>query len=435
MFAKPFDQITLQDIEELVNQRKERENNHLEYKRELGNSDRDKKEFLKDVSGFANATGGFLIIGVEEVDGVPERVCGMPKTVGNQKIDEWINNVLISNIDERLRYEIKIFDIGDNVLILIFIQESPKKPHMVTFDNRNIYYIRHNTSVTPATQSEVRDMFENSRKSRDKFEEFLKARNLFDHKTDTFGITEYSNLLANKYFSEVANIPFVLYSFIPRYLHDERINTISKEFSNWIYKNNKSFQPFKHVQLFSVNPVANLYGICFLSKTSSEIGESIKQYFEISNNGFFESGLSRNVIYTSQEGKPVFNLTAFVGYAWTLVYFAKEFYSQIDYYDEVVFQISIVNVRNITLCGFGRQNKDTRWAEPFSFYYENPPSSQHEKFKILDKFLVRELSEDFIKSLILRIAEKISRAFGEMVVKCFDDDGNFNIDTMNHFFH
>jgi len=39
----------------------------LDYKRDVpGESDQDKKEFLADISSFANATGGDLIYGVDE---------------------------------------------------------------------------------------------------------------------------------------------------------------------------------------------------------------------------------------------------------------------------------------------------------------------------------------------------------------------------------
>ena len=54
MFDKPFNDVKLIDIENLVYDRKERENNHLEYKKELGTSDRQKINFLKAVTGFAN---------------------------------------------------------------------------------------------------------------------------------------------------------------------------------------------------------------------------------------------------------------------------------------------------------------------------------------------------------------------------------------------
>lgn len=49
----------------------------IDYKRELpGNSDGDKKEFLADVSSFANTSGGDLILGVDENAGVPIQITG-----------------------------------------------------------------------------------------------------------------------------------------------------------------------------------------------------------------------------------------------------------------------------------------------------------------------------------------------------------------------
>jgi predicted HTH transcriptional regulator len=36
----------------------------------IGGSDRDRKEFLADVSAFANPSGGDIVIGIEEDEGV-----------------------------------------------------------------------------------------------------------------------------------------------------------------------------------------------------------------------------------------------------------------------------------------------------------------------------------------------------------------------------
>jgi Putative DNA-binding domain len=47
----------------------------IDYKRETyGNSDSDKREFLADVSSFANTIGGDIVIGIDEASGLPTSV-------------------------------------------------------------------------------------------------------------------------------------------------------------------------------------------------------------------------------------------------------------------------------------------------------------------------------------------------------------------------
>ena len=60
MFDKPFNKINIEDIEKLIRIRKEQENNYLEYKEKIDLSDKFKKNFLKTVSGFANAKEALL---------------------------------------------------------------------------------------------------------------------------------------------------------------------------------------------------------------------------------------------------------------------------------------------------------------------------------------------------------------------------------------
>ncbi len=70
---KPLDQITEQDIENLI-ANKVREGRTIEYKEVLPtSSEDDKKEFRFDVSSFANAGSGDVIYGIEE-----ERQNGVP---------------------------------------------------------------------------------------------------------------------------------------------------------------------------------------------------------------------------------------------------------------------------------------------------------------------------------------------------------------------
>src|SRR5438309_1734620 len=50
----------------------------IEYKQPLpDNMSSNKKEFLADVSSFANAVGGDLVFGIKEDHGVPVEICGI----------------------------------------------------------------------------------------------------------------------------------------------------------------------------------------------------------------------------------------------------------------------------------------------------------------------------------------------------------------------
>src|SRR5687767_2839466 len=81
MYAKDFDAIEKADIDQLVtNQVTERRT--LDYKQSLpGGSDGDKKEFLADVSSFANASGGYLIFGIRDRRDSEGKPTGVPEIV------------------------------------------------------------------------------------------------------------------------------------------------------------------------------------------------------------------------------------------------------------------------------------------------------------------------------------------------------------------
>ena len=77
MINKPSGSLTIADIESLI-ANGVRESRDIEYKLKLpGNSDDEKKEFLADVSSFANAIGGDILYGISESDGVPVSIEGL----------------------------------------------------------------------------------------------------------------------------------------------------------------------------------------------------------------------------------------------------------------------------------------------------------------------------------------------------------------------
>jgi len=60
MFEKDLDKISEKELQELIN--KVTEGKKIEYKLMLPlNHDKDKQEFLADVTSFANASGGYIL--------------------------------------------------------------------------------------------------------------------------------------------------------------------------------------------------------------------------------------------------------------------------------------------------------------------------------------------------------------------------------------
>ncbi len=136
---KPLKDVTLVEVQGLVD-RSVGESLHLDYKAAFALTTReDQKEFLKDVSAFANSQGGLLIYGIEEEKdaqgkntGLPKRILGVPVPNADQ-LTQQIENYLRDGIEERLpRYELNFIPVGTTgSLILIRVPWSMRSPHMV----------------------------------------------------------------------------------------------------------------------------------------------------------------------------------------------------------------------------------------------------------------------------------------------------------------
>jgi predicted HTH transcriptional regulator len=74
---KPLSSITESDLLDLI-ANQVAEGKMIDYKLTLpGNSDDEKREFLADVSSFANTVGGHLILGVDENQGIASNLAGI----------------------------------------------------------------------------------------------------------------------------------------------------------------------------------------------------------------------------------------------------------------------------------------------------------------------------------------------------------------------
>lgn len=140
---KPFSLVEENDLLELIS-RQESEGKSLEFKRDIiGNSDSAKKEFLHDISSFANASGGFIIYGMEEIQGSASGLPGISEINPDQEILR-LENIIRSCIDPRIPgFSIRSIPLsnGSNVIAL-FIPKSWSSPHMVTLKGSSRFFTR-----------------------------------------------------------------------------------------------------------------------------------------------------------------------------------------------------------------------------------------------------------------------------------------------------
>jgi hypothetical protein len=177
MIDKPIASITKEDIEALV-QSGRIEDRSIEYKRDLPRAiDEDRREFLRDVSAFANALGGDILYGIEENAGVPVAAHGVAIT-NFDALRLQLQNSLRSNLDPRL----PAFDIEqvpgfpNGSVMVVRVYQSWRSPHMVTFRGLAKFYVRAAGQLHEMDVTELRAAFVGSEAIAERIRSFRDGR-------------------------------------------------------------------------------------------------------------------------------------------------------------------------------------------------------------------------------------------------------------------
>ncbi len=163
MINKNIEQITEEALQALIDN-KVSERKTIEYKQTLpGNSDKEKKEFLADVSSFANASGGDIIYGMIE-----DRQTGKPKSLDGldiENVDQEIlrlDNIIRTGIQPRLPSVAISPPIpleNSKLALIVRIPKSWTSPHRVIYDGHDKFYSRSSNGKYPLDVGELRIAF------------------------------------------------------------------------------------------------------------------------------------------------------------------------------------------------------------------------------------------------------------------------------------
>lgn len=155
--GKPTNQITADDLRSLVTDGV-REDQFVDFKRvPYPPSDAGKRELLKDVTAFANAAGGYILIGVDENG--EHRASELVGVVDAERVRRSMLDRCLTLIDPRLiELDIGIITVEENRIVVCRVPESPKKPHAAVPDREHHYFwLRYEDGVKLMTIAEIRD--------------------------------------------------------------------------------------------------------------------------------------------------------------------------------------------------------------------------------------------------------------------------------------
>lgn len=167
MLPIALDKVGLPDIQQLLDAGFS-ETKTVDYKLALYPFEKDrssdgaeiKKEFLKDVSSFANTVGGDLIIGIKAKKGVPTEIVGIehsnPDNLKNQ-----LDQIIQTGLDPRVIWNIHTVSVAPSrFVIVIRIPQSATRPHRIVCNNEfGQFWARNSQGTYPMDVMELRQAF------------------------------------------------------------------------------------------------------------------------------------------------------------------------------------------------------------------------------------------------------------------------------------
>jgi Putative DNA-binding domain len=133
----------------------------IEFKEETyGRTDSDIKEFLKDISSFANTFGGYLVIGMAENEGIAANLKGIRTPDIDAELQRF-ESLMRDGIQPRISgIQLKPISLATGAHAIVFnIPRSWNPPHRVSAKNTNRFYIRNSSGVHEASVEELRLLF------------------------------------------------------------------------------------------------------------------------------------------------------------------------------------------------------------------------------------------------------------------------------------
>lgn len=395
--GKELSNITIGDIQFLIDNQIV-EDVSIEYKSQCWKSnDSGTHELLKDISSFANAMGGHIVLGVEEdkqSDGVPKNIVGISDA---DKEIQRIMNVCLASIHEKIiGLDAVAIPYGANKhVVVIRIPRSNRVPHMIIFKHLYQCWRRHLRQKNVMSIDEIRDAcikVENIRRDLEGFIEERKAK-----------VIEQSK-----------GTPMLYVSATPLRVKDDIIDIFDAGLNKLLQN------PPKTRTSGGVNvDCCDSYGGGWRPTLYGIKGERIGwRSMEILRNGHIEF-LASEMVHEDKykRGELIYQLLIdlwIVEYLVNFMMFLKKFYIYFSLFEPTVLCVALLNIKGIGLheCGV-----------PQFIPHSNAPSIWTEENLILPPMQIPSVDDPHKTARVF--ADRIWNAFGFEKAYFFDENGKF----------
>lgn len=175
-FGKPLEQVTAADITALPDNGIA-ESHYVEFKLQIPDlkPEKAKREFLKDVTAFANASGGAIILGIRDDKGVAQEIVD----VGDHDFDKLrlqLEAILHNHVDPTLPL-VEFRDIATERgrVFVVAVRRSWRAPHMITYPRKE-FWVRATAGALEMSVDALRSSFLGSLGLEERLLEFRSQR-------------------------------------------------------------------------------------------------------------------------------------------------------------------------------------------------------------------------------------------------------------------
>ena len=385
MINKNIDAIIRSDIESLITNQVT-ESRTLEYKEKLpGNTDDDKKEFLADISAFANTSGGDIIYGISEQRDSNNKTTGLPeqvKELNGINVDAEVRrleSILQDGLAPRISglRVVPIDGFANGSIILIRVPKSWNSPHMVIFKRASKFFARSSAGKYQLEVDQIRSAFIASESLAERIRQFRSDR--------------IAKIIADETPVHLEQNPKIVLHVLPL-----------ESFNSGISLDVSKIQETSAQEMLNLKPMNshgwsyryNFDGLCRYCKSSDD--QTAYSYVQAFRNGCIESVDAFMLNRTDPKNK---NIIPCIGYEEELIEILRSYldlHRALEFNPPVLVMLSFLNVK-----GF-------RMSSGTLFYDPGKPVDR-------DHLLIPEV---FVESYNIRVSDLLRPAFNAIWQSC-----------------